>query len=224
MGSNASKQYAPTARKVLSRRGMQENLKKSAEAEAEASHMSRGGASETSSQTRKDGSRVKSTMRAEAANSGTSGTDGAERAPVPSPRPAWDARSSRDPLKEESLMDPTILKEMSTWSMVKSEDDKHQLKLMQEKGKEMASVIRFQEETELKTKFGQAPKQLSGNLTETQLFELLKNVRDKPKVFTMEKVSKDYDISLDAATAIISSARFPHLQTATETTDMYIAK
>ena len=52
-------------------------------------------------------------------------------------------------------------------------------------------------------------------------FEMLKNVRDKPKTYT-RKIAEEYDIS-EGAAHIIECARFPLIQTQTETTDMFIA-
>lgn len=222
MGGNASKQYAPAARKVLSRRSVAAEMKKVADAEAQTAEVSRDASAASSGRKANEGME-EAKSKATGDDSTSSQASEASKAPT-APVPSWDARSSKVPLQDEVLMDPTILKEMSSWSMVKSEDDKHQLKLMHEKGKEMASVIRFQEETELKTKFGKTPRQLSGNLTEQQLFEMLKNVRDKPKTYTVQKIAEEYDISEGAAQAIIECARFPLIQTQTETTDMFIAK
>lgn len=222
MGAKASKEYAPKASTVLSRRSVAAEMKKVADAEANAQQVGVGASAASSGETARE-SAAGGEASATGGKSASSQASEATKTPA-TPVPSWDARSSKAPVAEEVLMDPTILKEMSSWSMVTSEDDKHQLKLMQEKGKEMASVIRFQEESELQTKFGTAPKQLSGNLTEQQLFEMLKNIRDKPKVYTVQKVAEEYDISEETAGAIIECARFPQIQTQTETTDMYIAK
>jgi hypothetical protein len=138
--------------------------------------------------------------------------------------PHWSAAAMKMKLETEELMDPTILNEMSSWSVVTSEDDKHQLKLMKEKGKEMASVIRFNEEAELTAQYGSAPTKLAGNLTEGQLFEMLKQVRDKPKTTSNQQLAGEYEISEEAVSAIVRCARFPKLETATESIDMFVAK
>ena len=73
-------------------------------------------------------------------------------------------------------------------------------------------------------KFGTAPTKMTGSLTEGQLFDMLKGVRDKPKTHTAKKISQDYEISVETAEAIIKCARFPKLETSSESIEMYIAK
>ena len=136
----------------------------------------------------------------------------------------WNAATMKTAAVQEDPMDPAIMKEMSSWSVIKSEDDKHHLKLRYESGKDMASVIRFKEEAAIKAKFGEAPKKLTGSLTEGQLFEMMKGVRDKPKTFTAKKIAEDFEISVGAADVIIKCARFPKIETTAESIDMFIAK
>ena len=85
-------------------------------------------------------------------------------------------------------------------------------------------LFRFKEEAEIREKFGKTPTKMTGSLTEGQLFDVLKGVRDKPKTFSAQKISEDFEISVEAAAAIIKCARFPKLETSTESIEMFIAK
>jgi hypothetical protein len=199
MGAKATKEYAPTARQVLSRRAIDKNLKQSF------------------------GERAPSGVTE--VNKVNESTEFQE---VPGEQTIASVNKTA-PLKPtevivEAPMKPEILKEMSSWSMVTSEDDKHHLKLRHETGKDMASVIRFKEEAEIREKFGKTPTKMTGSLTEGQLFDVLKGVRDKPKTFSAQKISEDFEISVEAAAAIIKCARFPKLETSTESIEMFIAK
>ena len=199
MGAKATKEYAPSARQVLSRRAIEKNLKQSGEpSPAPTAGVIKAKESVVEFQETPGKKTIASVNKAVSAS------------------PAE--------LIMETPMKPEILKEMSSWSMVTSEDDKHHLKLRQETGKNMASVIRFKEEADIKEKFGKTPMKMTGRLTEGQLFELLKGVRDKPKTFHAQKISEDFEISLEAAEAITNCARFPKLETSTESIEMFIAK
>ena len=201
MGAKASKEYAPSARQVLSRRALERNVVQSQAGEG-SFKAPVAKVEEASGFREMPGKQVIESVNKSAKSVPVAPTEEVVEAP----------------------MDAGILKEMSSWSMVSSEDDKHHLKLRHETGKDMASVIRFKEEAEIKKIYGEAPTKMTGSLTEGQLFDMLKGVRDKPKTFNAKRISEDYEISVEAADAIIQCARFPKLETSTESIEMYIAK
>lgn len=112
-------------------------------------------------------------------------------------------------------IEPTILKEMSTWISVQNQEaevTKQQQRLVIKQ--DSATVTRLNEEkTIMKAHGGKLPTFIDGRLTETKLLELYCNLRDKPDDYTVDRIAAEYKISADIVRRLLSSARKPIIVT-----------
>ena len=98
------------------------------------------------------------------------------------------------------------------------------LKLRQE-GKGMATVVRQKEEAELFEKYGgKTPLELRGRLTETQVFTILKGIRDESEDHNVKTIVDKYELSEETVNLLMKSVRFPLVKKDPTNTDLLIAK
>lgn len=110
----------------------------------------------------------------------------------------------------EELMDPTILKEMSSWAgNLKSEVDVQALSLRNdEASKTMATVIRFAEEKGQLDRFGKQLKEVSGKLTEEQLMSVYIKAKASVDAGVM---AEEFKLPLPVVEALLKAARKPSI-------------
>ena len=123
--------------------------------------------------------------------------------------------------KMEDFMDPTILKEMSSWAgSLKSEVDTQALSLRTSvASKSMATVIRFNEEKELTDRFGKLRKEVSGKLTEEQLMTIYKRAlseQGQGQAASAAALASEFLVSERSIELLLAAARAPKLVAKTD--------
>ena len=111
----------------------------------------------------------------------------------------------------EDFMEPTILKEMSSWAgNLKSEVDAKALELRNsETCNAMATVIRFKQEREQVDKFGKMLKEVAGKLTEEQLMAVYTKAKDGKGQVTSKLLAEEFKVSPQTVEAMLKVARAP---------------
>jgi len=111
----------------------------------------------------------------------------------------------------EDFMEPTILKEMSSWAgNLKSEVDAKALELRNsETSNAMATVIRFKQEREQVDKFGKMLKEVAGKLTEEQLMAVYTKAKDGKGQVTPKLLAEEFKVSPETIEAMLKVARAP---------------
>ena len=123
--------------------------------------------------------------------------------------------------KMEDFMDPTILKEMSSWAgSLKSEVDTQALSLRTSvASKSMATFIRFNEEKELTDRFGKLRKEVSGKLTEEQLMTIYKRAlseQGQGQAASAAALASEFLVSERSIELLLAAARAPKLVAKTD--------
>ena len=117
------------------------------------------------------------------------------------------------PAAEEFDLPPNFIAQISKWNTVTSKVDEAAIKLRTQ-GETMASMVRHKEETSLmKNNRGFIPKKVVGKLTEDQLMDMLRGVRDHPTASnnSVEKLTEKLFLKENIVRDTLQYARYANI-------------